>query len=121
MLVLEYKNLIDLKSEQAIIENIYGIAKKYISGLFHDDYWAPKDIFIKELKKYGEIEFNEGNGQYQSNKDGEQWKEWIFTYTIKNKYDKTFKLNFKLSAYQAGTVEDPWDSYDLVLTRQYLK
>lgn len=109
------------KQESKIVNALYELISSCTSHLYFDDSWKGKNEIVNILGKYGEVDVKVEDGGYRSNKDGQQWKEWMVHLKLVNDFDKTFEFDFMITAHQAGSVNDPWDAYDMTMTRQYIK
>ena len=111
--LLESRPISQMKSRQTIVNAILGATHEITSHIYHDDYWhGVKDIY-DVLDGMGlEYDVTVPNGGYRKTRDGEV-KIYHFTFDITNDFGKSFPLEFDLVASQAGSVEDPWDRYDL--------
>lgn len=100
---------------------IYKTTTKLTSRLYHDDSWEGVEMIKNEIKKV--IEENGGgyypiiyvnNGGYRTSSDGiSKWKEY-YVDIFSNNSDNPV-IQGTLNCHAAGTVEDPFKSYDMSL------
>lgn len=83
------------------------------SHKFHDEYWQGVRAVIEAIGTIDgvtDVSYGVKDGGYRKNNDGTQWKEYLVTIeTIQGTVEGI------LNAHAAGTVQDPFSSYDVNL------
>ena len=111
----EQINIHSFKSKKAITDAIYDATRDITSRSYHDDYWQGVRDIGNALDELGiQYDVTVPNGGYKRAKDGGEVKEYYFTMDIENEFGKVYHLEFILVCMQAGSVQDPWDRYDMV-------
>lgn len=111
------ENLIDEANSKASIKNkIYKAVTPFTNHVYHDEYWRGYRDILKAIEDLGfeVISGPSNNDGYHSGGytgDGKE-KQWDL---IIQKDNETI-LNGHITAFAAGTVEYPFDSYDLTVT-----
>lgn len=112
-------NPLNGKTRQTAINYIYKIFKQIDHGQrYKDEAWENVHKIFKLFKEYGMDTVGGYNSSYNpggifAGEDKPQWKKWYydFNYINNNGIEKT--LTFVLTAHAAGSVTEPWDSYDI--------
>lgn len=91
---------------------VYKATQQLTSRLYNDDHWQGVNDVRDALGKLGiESDIYPIDGGYRQNKDGDSfWKE----YQVQLQYGGVV-VNGILNCYAAGSVEDPFDRYDMTL------
>ena len=115
------------KTIKARINQIYRIVKRYgiDSKLYHDDHWQAKDDYYRAITSLGcDFEMRPcGNSNNVDNRDGitsdggycdyaEDGMPRSKQYAVKIMYDDGMNIGGYIKFMAAGTVEDPFASYD---------
>lgn len=103
------------ESKKTTKNRIYSVINKLglTSHKFHDEYWQGVKAIIEAVSTVPgvtDISYGSNNGGYRKNDDGTQWKEYLVTIET---IDGT--IEGILNAHAAGTVQDPFSSYDVNL------
>lgn len=97
-----------------VIKKIYDLTKGFTSRLYNDDYWKGVDDIRKAISSISDIKetlIYPINGGYRTSKDGmSQWKEYEVELT-----GEDFVIKGTLNCHAAGSVDDPFDKYDMSL------
>lgn len=109
------KKVITESSKSSFKNRIYRIIEKskITTHIYHDDTWdAVKDLINLIRRIDGVIDVNYGtvNGGYKENSEGTKWKEYEVEIETVNG-----TISGNLKAHAAGSVEDPFDGYDITL------
>ncbi len=99
------------KTKGAIHNFIHGIVDRKVKGLHRDSSWEDVQAIWKELERNGmRPSVSVDDGGYSA--DG-KCKTYRFEFKVKNSQGKEFPISGQLCCFAAGTVEDPWESYDM--------
>lgn len=107
------KPIKSLKSKQSISHAIHDAVKPEISGLKKDDNWSGINNVFKRLSYIG---FNVEQGTVDCshyNINGGN-KRYNVTFTMNNDYGQKIVCDGYVMACAAGTVENPWNAYDII-------
>lgn len=99
------------KMKNRIYKSIYrsGLTSK----LYHDDHWGGVKSLIElisTVEGVTDVNFGAKDGGYRKNNEGTEWKEYMVEITTIDG-----KLEGMLTAHAAGSVQDPFDRYDITL------
>lgn len=95
--------------------------RRLTSHIYHDDYWSGVtdiktciEYVIDKLGADVSLSVWCENGGYRTNRTADaQWKEYLFR-IYDESTDKTL-INGIINCHAAGTVDDPFSSYDMTL------
>lgn len=101
--------------KKKIFNKIYKNTQKLTSKLYSDTYWKGVDDIRKAIASIDDItdiNIYPVNGGYKTSKDGtSQWKE----YNVELSTKEGVTIGGTLSCHAAGSVEYPFDKYDMSL------
>lgn len=108
-------------SVKSLKNKIYKATQKYTSCLYHDMYWEGvsliEDIIINVISENGndyKFYISVPDGGYRTSSDGmSKWK--VYNISIFKNGEDTPCINGTLTCHAAGTVDDPFKSYDISL------
>ena len=111
-------------SRTKLRNTIYKETQKLTSHLYHDDYWYGVTLVKNKIQEIiddngsdYELCISVPNGGYHTSSDGmSQWKSYI----IKISYDNNVVLAGTLNCHAAGTINDPFKSYDMSLVISFV-
>jgi hypothetical protein len=110
---------IDGKSKQAAKNAILKATQKFTRNkLYKDDYWrGPNDIF-KVFDEELNVSWHLEKTEYRKRPEDDMptSKVWDYTITFVNNKGKEQKIGGQVIASGAGSVKDPLDRYDVVVT-----
>lgn len=112
-------NPLDGRSKQSAINYIYKIFKQIDHGQrYKDTAWENVhkifNLFGKyEMDTYGGYDAEYNPGGINVDEMTPQWKKWYYDFNFKDNKGISRTLTFILTAHAGGTVQDPWDSYDI--------
>lgn len=114
-----YGNPLNGKSKQSAINYIYKIFKQADHGQrYRDEAWENVHKIFNLFNDYGmdtvggyDAEYNPGG--ISVDETTSQWKKWKIDFNFTDNKGRERTLVFLLTAHAAGTVQDPWDSYDI--------
>jgi len=112
--IVEAMSFSGIKNKQTAINYLYKVINPYTSKLYNDEYWAGvSDVkkAIGSIDGIADISVYVENGGYKQNAEGTKWKE----YKLEIETVQGFKIFGILNAHAAGTVEDPFDRYDITV------
>lgn len=109
-------------NKQTILRQLYKVVEPYTHSRYRDSGWAGVDSVIEALQNAGyDVSVSVKNGGYRNSKGGNTlyvgdedvsyWKEFELEIPIE---DKVF--HGRINAHACGTMEDPFESYDLTCT-----
>lgn len=99
------------KTRKAALGKIYRTTATLTGKLYYDTYWkGVNDIIDALLTEVDEVTTWCENGGYRNNADGTQWKEYKMEIVCGK-----FTFNAVLNCHAAGSMEDPFDRYDMSL------
>lgn len=112
-------NPLNGKSKQSAINYIYKIFKQVDHGQrYRDEAWENVRKIFNLFGEYGmdtvggyDTEYNPGG--ISVDEMTPQWKKWKIDFNFTDNKGREKTLVFLLTAHAAGTVQDPWDSYDI--------
>lgn len=109
LVVEEVKSVV---TKRRLINVVYKATQQLTSRLYNDDHWQGVNDVRDALGKLGiESDIYPIDGGYRQNKDGDAfWKE----YQVQFQYGGVV-VNGILNCHAAGSVEDPFDRYDMTL------
>jgi len=95
------------------IKNILNsLVSEEAKGFFNDDYWSGVTDVFDVIREVGfDLETNVENGGYSPDRNSKRWK---LVTKIKDTNGKEVKLYGVLVASACGTVDEPWNKYDIV-------
>lgn len=103
-------------NKKRIINAIYKAINPLTQRLYNDEYWAGVSEVkntIGALPFVTDISVSVENGGYRTNSDNSaKWKEYKFEIQT----DQNVAIYGQLNAHAAGSVQDPFDRYDITLT-----
>ena len=112
--MINEKELRQCMTRRSVVDKIMDAVKPYTSRLYHDEYWQGKLDVFDALDKLGvEYECYVKGGGYTDNPGGGQTKTYNFKITVECENGKVFEIPFVLVMCQAGSIEDPWERYDM--------
>ena len=101
----------DYKTRKRALAKLYYATRKLTAKSYFDTYWKGVNDIIDALLAEGcEVTTWCENGGYRRNSEGTQWKEYKME-IVCGKYEFEAVLN----CHAAGSVEDPFDRYDMTL------
>lgn len=101
----------EVASKRTAMNRIYKVTHDITSHLYHDENWHGVTLVVDAIESLGyECEVSVKDGGYREN-DGARWKEYCLTITT----PEGFEIHGTLNCHAAGTVEDPFDRYDMSL------
>lgn len=104
----------EVASKRTAINRIYKVTNELTSKIYrNDDYWNGPRKIVKAIKSLGyEVGLGAKDGGYRKSSDGmSQWKE----YQIDIDTPEGFNIQGTLNCHAAGSIEDPFDRYDMSL------
>lgn len=112
ILYMVKRALNEVASKRTAINRIYRVTQDITGGIYHDDYWNGPRMVVNAIKSLGyEVGLGAKDGGYRKNNDGTQWKE----YQIDIDTPEGFNIQGTLNCHAAGSMEDPFDRYDMSL------
>lgn len=102
----------NILSKRKLMNIIYKITNPYTKRLYHDESWQGVRDICNEIRNTGaDVNIYPENGGYHQSKDGMSfWKE----YKVEIEYNGVI-VNGVLNCHAAGSVQDPFDRYDMTL------
>ena len=112
-------NPLDGRSKQSAVNYIYKIYRQKDHGQrYRDTGWGNVHDIFNTFVEYGidthggyNAEYNPGGMTVDATTP--QWKRWLIDFNYTDKKGNPAKITFVLKAHAAGTMQDPWDSYDI--------
>lgn len=109
-----------VKLVNSLYKKIYNKTNKLTGRLYRDESWEGVDLIentisdcMKEVGYDGKLLIYPVEGGYRTSKDGlAQWKEYEVEI---NSADGVKEIYGKLNCHAAGSVNDPFDRYDMSL------
>lgn len=104
----------EVASKRTAINRIYKVTNELRSKSYrNDDYWNGPRMIVDAIKSLGyEVGLGAKDGGYRKSRDGmSQWKE----YQIDIDTPEGFNIQGTLNCNAAGSIEDPFDRYDMTL------
>ena len=103
----------EVASKRTAINRIYKVTQKITGGIYRDDNWQGVRMVVDAIKSLGyQIGLGAKDGGYRKSSDGmSQWKE----YQVDIDTPEGFNIQGTLNCHAAGSVEDPFDRYDMSL------
>lgn len=115
------KIVIESVNKRSVINRLYKVVEPFTHSKYHDSGWSGVDQMIEALKNAGyDVTVSVKDGGYRNSKGGNTlytgddvsyWKEFILEIPVEDKV-----VNGIINAHAAGTVNDPFSSYDLTCT-----
>lgn len=101
----------EVASKRTIINRIYKVTNKITGGLYRDENWHGVTLVVDAIESLGyECEVSVKDGGYREH-DGAKWKEYLLKITS----PEGFVVNGTLNCHAAGSMQDPFDRYDMSL------
>lgn len=110
----EAKSFASLTNKKGLINFIYRLISQYTASLYHDEHWGGVQIIIDTIRNIDgvtDVSYWAPNGGYRKNYEGVQWKE----YMLKIETVQGIVIEGQINAHAAGSVEDPFDRYDITV------
>lgn len=112
----------EIYNKQTTLRRLYKVVEPFTHSKYHDTAWQGVSSMINALQDAGyDVSVTVKDGGYRNSKGGNTlfagddtvsyWKEFNLEIPIEDKV-----INGRINAHAAGTVEDPFDSYDLTCT-----
>jgi hypothetical protein len=107
----------NLQLKRKLIRKLYKETQELTSHIYRDDDWrhvSDSFAFIRDIiGDIGELSVRVENGGYVKDKDGiPMYKEYLFNIVLNDNSE----INGSLKCHAAGSVEDPFDRYDITIT-----
>ena len=101
----------EVASKRTAMNRIYKLTHDITSHLYHDENWHGVTLVVDAIESLGyDCEVSVKDGGYREN-DGAKWKEYLLLIRTPD----GFEIHGTLNCHAAGTVEDPFDRYDMSL------
>lgn len=102
----------EVASKRTAINRIYKLTHEITGNIYHDDFWNGPRMVVDAIKSLGyDVGMGAKDGGYRKNSDGTQWKE----YQLEIDTPEGFQIHGTLNCHAAGSMEDPFDRYDMSL------
>lgn len=106
--------LASVKSYMTAYNRIMNKIRPLISGLKSDIGWNHIHEIVDTIGGMGVDVLPEGVNDSNYREDGGS-KEWHYTLSFLNNDDERVEINLYIIASAAGSVNDPWDQYDIII------
>ena len=101
----------EVSSKRVIINRIYKVTHDITSHFYRDENWHGVTLVVDAIESLGyECEVTVKDGGYREH-DGAKWKEYLLQITS----PEGFVVHGTLNCHAAGSMEDPFDRYDMSL------
>lgn len=110
-------NPLDGKPRQSARGYLYKLIGDLTQGIHSDNYWAGVQQIWKVWKEAGiDWQLSKNPQYFKDDKGRPNKKEWYFKVSFLNNRQVPTEINGTLTAFGAGSVEDPLSSYDITVT-----
>ena len=101
----------EVTSKRTAMNRIYKVTHDITSHLYRDENWHGVTLVVDAIESLGyDCEVSVKDGGYREN-DGAKWKEYLLLIRT----PEGFEIHGTLNCHAAGTVEYPFDRYDMSL------
>lgn len=103
----------EVASKRTAINRIYKVTHEITGNIYRDDSWNGPRMVVDAIKSLGyDCGLGAKDGGYRKSSDGmAQWKE----YQVEIDTPEGFQIHGTLNCHAAGSMEDPFDRYDMSL------
>lgn len=111
ILYMVKRALNEVASKRTAINRIYKLTHDITGRFYRDENWHGVTLVVDAIESLGyDCEVSVKDGGYREN-DGAKWKEYLLLIRT----PEGFEIHGTLNCHAAGTVEDPFDRYDMSL------